>query len=77
MKLAKKVLQVSPAYFPAISIGGPIFTNLTFSKGLVSLGCEVEVLTTTQGLTEEQIRQLESSNSPQADFEYPIHRFAY
>lgn len=77
MKMAQKVLQISPAYYPAISIGGPIFTNLTFSKGLLSLGCKVEVLTTTQGLTSEQMQEIDLENPNHADFEYPIYRFRY
>jgi glycosyltransferase involved in cell wall biosynthesis len=77
MKLPHKVLQISPAYFPATSIGGPIFTNLTFSKALVSLGCEVEVVTTTQGLTAEQIQGIDLGNPNHTEFEYPIYRFRY
>ena len=77
MKLAKKVLQVSPAYYPAISIGGPIFTNLTFSKALQDLGCDVEVLATTQGLSESQIAQMNLGKSDQSEFSYPIWRFRY
>jgi glycosyltransferase involved in cell wall biosynthesis len=77
MKMAKKVLQVSPAYYPAISIGGPIFTNLTFSKALVDLGCDVEVLTTTQGLEPAQIADMQLGISDQSEFSYPIWRFRY
>ena len=77
MKMAKKVLQVSPAYYPAISIGGPIFTNLTFSKALVDLGCDVEVLTTTQGLEPAQIADMLLGISDQSEFSYPIWRFRY
>lgn len=77
MKLAKKVLQVSPAYYPAISIGGPIFTNLTFSKALQDLGYDVEVLTTTQGLSHSQISQMNLGKSDETEFTYPIWRFRY
>jgi glycosyltransferase involved in cell wall biosynthesis len=77
MKLAKKVLQVSPAYFPATSIGGPIFTNLTFTKALEDLGCHVEVVATTQGLEESQIAQMELGKPDQSDFSYTIWRFRY
>ena len=77
MKLAKKVLQVSPAYYPAISIGGPIFTNLTFSKALQDLGCDVEVLATTQGLSESQITQMHLGKADQSEFTYPIWRFRF
>lgn len=77
MKLAKKVLQVSPAYFPATSIGGPIFTNLTFTKALEDLGNHVEVVATTQGLNESQIAQMHLGEPDQSDFSYPIWRFRY
>ncbi len=77
MKLAKKVLQVSPAYYPAISIGGPIFTNLTFTKALEEIGCSVEVLTTTQGLDASQMEHMPLGQSDQSEFSYPIWRFRY
>lgn len=77
MSLPKKVLQVSPAYYPAISIGGPIFTNLTFSKALQDLGYEVEVLTTEQGLNAQKIKELKASRFDESAFSYRIHRFPY
>lgn len=73
----KKVLQVSPAYFPAISIGGPIFTNLTFSQALVDIGYDIEVLTTTQGLKKEQIQRFNIGKVSHDEFPYPIWRFHY
>ncbi|MHA8060780.1 glycosyltransferase [Aquirufa beregesia] len=77
MSTQKRVLQVSPAYYPAISIGGPIFTNLTFSKALEDIGCHVEVLSTTQGLSKDQIEQLPSTQPSTTEFSYPIWRFPY
>lgn len=77
MSAPKRVLQVSPAYYPAISIGGPIFTNLTFSKALEDVDCQIEVLTTTQGLTEEQKAQITIGQLSTTEFSYPIWRFPY
>ena len=44
-----KILQVAPAYFPAISIGGPIFSTLAFAKVLCSKN-HVDTLSTQLGL---------------------------
>lgn len=77
MSTQKRVLQVSPAYYPAISIGGPIFTNLTFSKALEDIDCQVEVLSTTQGLSSAQIKQLPVAQPSTSEFSYPIWRFPH
>ncbi|MCZ2474197.1 glycosyltransferase [Aquirufa ecclesiirivi] len=75
MSTQKRVLQVSPAYYPAISIGGPIFTNLTFSKALEDINCHIEVVTTTQGLTKTQLEQIQLGKKSISEFSYPIWRF--
>lgn len=75
MSTQKRVLQVSPAYYPAISIGGPIFTNLTFSKALEDINCHIEVVTTTQGLTKTQLEQIPLGKKSSSEFSYPIWRF--
>jgi glycosyltransferase involved in cell wall biosynthesis len=46
-----RILQVSPAYFPAISIGGPIFSMLALAKVLCK-DHDVDTLTTQLGLRE-------------------------
>ena len=75
MPTQKRVLQVSPAYYPAISIGGPIFTNLTFSKALENINCQIEVVTTTQGLSKPQLEQIALGEKSTSEFSYPIWRF--
>ncbi|MFL0161729.1 glycosyltransferase [Aquirufa salirivi] len=75
MSTQKRVLQVSPAYYPAISIGGPIFTNLTFSKALEDINCQIEVVTTTQGLTKTQLELIPIGEKSSTEFSYPIWRF--
>lgn len=77
MSTQKRVLQVSPAYFPAISIGGPIFTNLTFSKALIHINCQIEVVSTTQGLNKTQIEEIPIGIKSTNEFSYPIWRFRY
>ncbi|MBC7489090.1 MAG: glycosyltransferase [Glaciimonas sp.] len=52
-----KILQVSPAYYPAISIGGPIFSMLELEKQLIAEGHFVDTLTTHLGLTEAEKQQ--------------------
>lgn len=49
-----RILQVSPAYYPAISIGGPIFSMLAFTRLALDCGHSVEVLSTPLGLLDEQ-----------------------
>jgi glycosyltransferase involved in cell wall biosynthesis len=46
-----KVLQVAPAYYPAISIGGPIFSMLHLTNALLECDCVVDVLSTPLGLS--------------------------
>ena len=41
-----KVLHVVPSFYPAYIYGGPIRSTLELCRNLVSLGCEVRVLTT-------------------------------
>jgi glycosyltransferase involved in cell wall biosynthesis len=48
-----RILQVSPAYFPAISIGGPIFSSLALKNLLVLNGHFVTTLTTPLGLSDQ------------------------
>jgi glycosyltransferase involved in cell wall biosynthesis len=47
--MAMKVLQVSPAYFPALSFGGPIMTTLALNR-LLCRNHQVTTLTTPLGL---------------------------
>ena len=52
-----KILQISPAFFPAISIGGPIYSTLTFSE-ILSKNNDITTLTTQLGLKKDQINNL-------------------
>lgn len=45
-----KILQVCPAFYPAISIGGPIFTTMSLQLALVKKKHKVDVLATPLGL---------------------------
>ncbi len=45
-----RILQVAPAYFPATTIGGPIFSILALEKLLISEGHSVDTVTTHLGL---------------------------
>jgi glycosyltransferase involved in cell wall biosynthesis len=56
------ILQVSPAYFPAVSIGGPIYSTLSFSE-ILEKNHTLTTLTTQQGLTEVQLPDI-SYNKP-------------
>jgi glycosyltransferase involved in cell wall biosynthesis len=42
-----KILQVVPTYFPALRYGGPIFSVHALCQGLVAIGHEVHVFTTS------------------------------
>lgn len=53
-----RILQVSPAYYPAISIGGPIFSMLAFTRLALDCGHSVEVLSTPLGLNEDQKKNI-------------------
>lgn len=53
-----KILQVAPAYYPAISIGGPIFVMLELQKQLTAEGHFIDTLTTHLGLTDAEKQQL-------------------
>jgi glycosyltransferase involved in cell wall biosynthesis len=52
-----KILQVSPAYFPAISIGGPIFSMFAIAK-VLSRHHTVDTLTTQLGLCDSDRRKI-------------------
>ena len=52
-----KILQISPSFFPAISIGGPIFSTLTFTE-ILEKNHEVITLTTQQGLDKDQLTSI-------------------
>jgi glycosyltransferase involved in cell wall biosynthesis len=52
-----KILQISPSFFPAISIGGPIFSTLTFTE-ILEKNHQVTTLTTQQGLDNEQLKSI-------------------
>ncbi len=58
------ILQVSPAYFPAVSIGGPIYSTLTFSE-ILEKNHQLTTLTTQQGLSESQLKDIQY-NKPKA-----------
>lgn len=49
-----KILQVCPAFYPAISIGGPIFTVLSLQHVLAKKSKTVDVITTPLGLTPQE-----------------------
>lgn len=51
------ILQIAPAYYPAISIGGPIFSTLTFSE-IVTKDHQLTTLTTQLGLDKEQLKKV-------------------
>lgn len=48
--ILKRILQVCPAFYPAISIGGPIFTVRSLQHVLVNSGNTVDVVATPLGL---------------------------
>ena len=52
------ILQVSPAYFPAVSIGGPIYSTLTFSE-ILEKNHQLTTVTTQQGLSESQLKDIQ------------------
>lgn len=52
-----KILQISPSFYPAISIGGPIFSTLTFTE-ILEKNHQVTTLTTQQGLDNEQLKSI-------------------
>jgi glycosyltransferase involved in cell wall biosynthesis len=47
------ILQIAPAYYPAISIGGPIYSTISFSE-ILSKNNNLTTLTTQLGLSEIQ-----------------------
>ena len=47
------ILQVSPAYYPALSIGGPILATVALAKVLISNNHQITTLTTPLGLSEQ------------------------
>ena len=51
------ILQVSAAYYPAVSIGGPIFSTLTFSE-ILQKNHQLTTLTTQQGLSKDQVQSI-------------------
>jgi len=53
-----KILQVGPAYYPAISIGGPIFSVYALNRMLCKRH-RVTVLTTTLGLSPKEKENIE------------------
>jgi glycosyltransferase involved in cell wall biosynthesis len=53
-----KVLQICPAYYPAVSIGGPIYSTLTFSE-LIAKDNQLTTLTTQLGLDLDQLQNIE------------------
>ena len=52
-----KILQICPAYYPAVSIGGPIYSTLTFSE-LITKENELTTLTTQLGLDKCQLKEI-------------------
>lgn len=52
-----RILQVAPAYYPAISIGGPIFAMIALEGILVAEGHSVDTLTTHLGLSDAEKQQ--------------------
>jgi len=64
-EVALKILQVSPAYYPAICIGGPIFSTLALSKSLVASGHALTTLTTPLGLNQQDTAEVELGRSVQ------------
>ncbi|MGA8891071.1 MAG: glycosyltransferase [Anaeromyxobacteraceae bacterium] len=49
-----KILQVCPAYYPAIAIGGPVFSAMAFAGAAIECGHQVDVVATPLGLTPKQ-----------------------
>jgi glycosyltransferase involved in cell wall biosynthesis len=52
-----RILQIIPAYYPAVSWGGPIVSVRLLNKELVKLGNEVIVITTTFGLEKNETQE--------------------
>lgn len=53
-----RILQISPSYYPAISIGGPIFTSMALHSACNHNGHTVDVETTKAGISESDLRGL-------------------
>lgn len=51
------ILQIAPAYYPAISIGGPIYSTLTFSE-ILENNNDLTTLTTQLGLNQMQLKDI-------------------
>ena len=51
------ILQIAPAYYPAISIGGPIYSTITFSE-ILEKNNKLTTLTTQMGLNELQKKDI-------------------
>lgn len=62
-----KILQVAPAYFPAISIGGPIQSTLALAT-LLQRSHQVTALTTPLGLSADQVKDVTYHVSHPAPF---------
>ena len=65
--LTMKILQVAPAYFPAISIGGPIQSSLALAT-LLQKKHRVTALTTPLGLSAEQAKAVTYHVNAKAPF---------
>jgi glycosyltransferase involved in cell wall biosynthesis len=53
-----KILQIAPAYYPALSIGGPILSTLALNKLLTINNHQVTTLTTPLGLCDADARKI-------------------
>lgn len=52
------ILQVSPAYYPAVSIGGPIFSTRSLTNLLIGNNHRVTTLTTPLGLSRREASEV-------------------
>ncbi len=67
-----RVLQVSPAYYPALAFGGPIMTTLALNR-LLARHHQVTTLTTPLGLSHEDAAAI-VFDTPLASSTSPGHR---
>ncbi len=77
LKSKYKILHVAPAFYPAISVGGPIFSVIHFSKALKQNSCEIEIVATTLGLDSEKRKKIVFGKKHNSVLGYPIIYFPY
>jgi glycosyltransferase involved in cell wall biosynthesis len=73
----KKILQVCTAYYPAISVGGPILSIYYMNEALCNGNFSISVLSTDHGLSKNEKLNLVYDKFLFDKFHYPILFFKY